>query len=301
MVMPLLAGGMAGCSGDPYVDSEEHTGPVDEAEFAEMLVEATCEARSPCCAEHGRPYHESRCRSNFTAILRETAVGPSAVYNPTAAGTCIDQVRRLFFCDATEAAFPACSRVYSGTQPLGGACATSTDCAPDPAGGVTSCLLDTCSLASRGEYGDPCHVTCRDLTVDDRCQTLDPAPPSLPSYHRVYCFSADGLFCSATSQRCELLGSVGSRCTDPYGCYPGSRCDLGTSTCVTEVPIGSDCAPENGPFCDQTSFCGESGSCVAKQAIGETCARDAECRFFCDAEAGTCTEDETFLQTYCGD
>src|SRR5512145_2607168 len=90
----VLAGGALACHGDPEVDDVEHTGPLAEADFVEMLVAATCEARAPCCAAHERAYREADCRANYAAVLAATERGTDAVYDPEAAGTCIDQLRR---------------------------------------------------------------------------------------------------------------------------------------------------------------------------------------------------------------
>lgn len=192
---------------------------------------------------------------------------PDAAYNPAQAESCLSRLAAAIHgCDDSLGLNPigrACANVYGGTQPIGGACQSMGDCAPDPMG--------------------------REVVCDFRPDAASPTciPAVWESASQQTCFPRDGGYAvlCAEDEYCDPTGScarklpLGVNCPSPGACASGGTCsDVGDASCVPTTPAGGACSqPGEQSSCGTGLTCDLSGLCVQAQGPGQPCGSDGEC------------------------
>ncbi len=290
----LLGGVVGGCGGST---NGTGSGPVPQSQFPARFESAVCDNIGSCCQSAGYKYDAAGCKSALDQSIGQIFSSKNAVYDASAAGPCIDSVSAAFAsCKGFDAvsAVP-CQKVFTGTQPAGAACTSSTECKPvanaevycehpSGAGGQAGSGQRTCTVKPRGKKGDGCDETCTENGNVTSCGTSSGgggaggsggAPPS----GNATCYTNDGLYCAGNGV-CAAMIPIGQPCPDYSGCVDGAYCDSGT--CAAKRAAGSSCSSfsnecKDGTYCADPAHTG-TGTCTNKKADGQACSSFDECQ-----------------------
>jgi len=249
-----------------------------------------CAELSPCCAAAGLPTDGATCRAFVSAYAT------SASFDASAADACVDEthaaVNGSAGCQGAEddSATPSCAKVFaskSGTTAPGGTCTTDSDCAP-ASNGTVRCAsifvgtssISKCQVDMVGKAGDsPCVGTKEGAVTSYVGTSSSDVPPQ-----GYVCDVANGVFCDPTSGACKALANVGDSCADAQ-CVDAAYCD-GTGKCVARIAVGASCAGGEDT-CVTTAWCDPtSGVCATKLAQGQACSDNRAC------SSGDCTNEK---------
>jgi hypothetical protein len=283
-VLGCVVGAIVACSEAKSNDASEPAdiSTEDADDFATALGTAFCEGIAECCAATSLPSDTASCKSLLTTQLSVSLSRIASLkyaYDASAATACIKAYRTgLVACtdpEAMDAAEEACSGVFLGTVPLGGACSESGECIETNSQyvscdtGICTAPSDGYSLSSstHGTLGDPCQASCRaDVDGGASCRGSADGGDS-----KVTCWVNDGLVCGSGGT-CVAAPALGETCSD-Y-CAEGAYCDGGL--CVEPTATGSCLSDEAA--CLSTSYCARDTSiCTPKKANGVACDDDEEC------------------------
>ncbi len=167
------------------------------ADFADLDATQTCQWVADCCSAAGYSSVMAQCKSFILAVngisgelggvTTQRVTGPDVAYNDLAATQCLAGIASLG-CDNIGAAnykamLQSCYAVYTGTLPMGSACAVTLECAPgnfcDSATGTCeplralgdACMSgEECGYRGVGASCDPNTGTCVGALPDgDAC------------------------------------------------------------------------------------------------------------------------------------
>lgn len=310
----LLVCLLAACGGDG-----DGGGSISADEFDQRFADAVCNFYVNC----GLLENRSQCAQveldgqSAAAAVAGVEAG-TVIYDADAAASCLarfSSCERATVFGLTSAAAAACSNVFRGTVPSGGACTNRAQCASekcelacDPGTCCEgTCVGDTPSLVYVN-LGDACGngKVCTDSTCDrtvSMCVALKPLGSTCNEGFECEsqlcnndvcveyvasggaCSSDDdceqfGDICSDTSKTCVAVGLTGDACVDSDDCSPVYTC-TSAKTCALGPFVGEPCESScvDNSYCDATT-----GACVARKADGATCVDEDECE-------GTCTLD----------
>jgi hypothetical protein len=307
-LLPLGLGLAWGCSGSA-TDSRS-AGPVPEDRFIGELVAAICDNVAACCTANGFEYDADGCRRTLSSLYGQAFPAPGApgvVYDASVAGECIALAARIAeSCAEPTGRTNACTSAYVGMRKAGEACTLDLECAAPP-GGTADCATDsttgaqTCQSRPRGKSGDACHATCTERSNGRSCSLHSDRDGSAE------CYTNDGLFCESTTQACTALGAIGASCTGFDECVSAAFCDSGI--CVARIALGESCVEHcatgtcsyDDP-CVAGAYC-EGGSCVPRKSAGAPCSVDTECAGECsgtDPDSRCVAVDSVASELVCG-
>jgi hypothetical protein len=207
-------------------------------------------------------------------------------YDASAAGSCMaaygNVVQSCKF-DDTDSIESACEHMFVGLVPLGGTCASGSECAPQADGHASchfefsndtstgTCRLDAPSMftaAPHGTLGQACIGSCQ-------ASSCDSSPTGQGSTVTAICFASEGLYCG-TGETCQPLLADGQPCSFA-GCAATSYCDV---TCKPQKADGSqcvisdECTSHECEYADSgnnpvSGTCGTGSIATAKSCMGD--------------------------------
>jgi hypothetical protein len=254
---------------------------VPKEQLSTRIAAAVCDGIAPCCQSQGFAYDPARCKSTLTTLYEEELVQdanlPGVNYDANAAGVCLEWIQSVVrSCYATEA--PAeCDRMFVGSLAPGSACQSSIQCLAPP-GGEADCMNGVCQQEPRAKLGEPCAMTCTDVSGDTSCQFFGTGSGAS-------CYTNDGLQCQDGT--CQPLRAIGEACA-PSGCVATAYCADGV--CAAKEPIGGSCSIGYEEESCSAGYCAADGICTAKKANGAACQSNEECQVEC--EQGSCVPGE---------
>ena len=272
-VLALLGGA---CSGKNTTDG---TGSVPLEQFPGQFSDVLCDTIAPCCTAASIPYDSATCKRNASAFFKayaDSSSVPGTTYDASAAAGCLDAFKAALqscnkFTDDTTGA--ACSHLFVGSVPLGGACQNQTDCAsgnclPDANGQATVCVAG--SDGPHAQAGAACNGECVTSNGSTDCSgsasTGDPGASGI-------CYASDGLFCSSQTGVCTTFAQLGQAC-EPQGCVAGAFCAGGM--CVVQRDSGSCSDAQDA--CSAKSYCDfTTNQCLPRKADGAACDESSDC------------------------
>ena len=297
------------CSGKK---SQAQPAPVPLNQAPAAMVNALCDGFGSCCASKGFAFNATACNTNLGAQVAIGSLCPApGIYDPQAAADCFAELQAGYAsCSPNFDLMSACQRMCTGTQPPGGVCTSSTDCAV-PANGSVSCATDQTSdaghcidyIQTRGKAGDPCNGTCTE-SADGTSQTCigsvsvstgtstSTSTSSSTTVTQASCFTNDGFYCAADST-CEPAVAVGGACSNSETCQTGAYCNLTTEKCEADIAVGVACPM--GSQCVDSAYCNASSVCANKKSAGEPCTSSEECLGNCDATTNQCEDSNTLV------
>ena len=290
--------------------------PVALEGYCDAVADSVC-ARLVGCCPHG---DATLCHAvQRAACAKDVAAHQAAhhVYDGSAAGACLAGAPRFYDgCTlrndrfwSTRETSDACTRVWGGTVPPGGACKVDVDCATQ-SGSRVGCVrkggaIDgTCAVVKLVPSGSRCSLNGEpfaDCTFDSYCRATtsagDAGVPSstcvVPGKQGDPCDPLsgypptcdDGLFCENGSKRCRPPAAEGERCDGGTPCAAGLFCPYPSLVCRRPAAVGAACDIEIDPraACVAGASCDRaSKACVALKKEGEPCSYYSEC------ESGSC-------------
>lgn len=298
----LVGGGLGGCGGST---SGTGSGPVPKSEFPARFESAVCDNIGSCCKSAGYKYDANSCKNAIASSIGQIFSSNNTVYNAAAAGDCLDSVSAAFSSckgfDSVSAA--SCQQVFTGTQPAGSPCTSSTECKPVAdadvycdrplgGGGQGGSAQGTCTVKPRGNKGDGCDETCTENGNVTSCSSSGGGGTGgsggAPAGGNATCYTNEGLYCDG-NHVCAALIPIGQPCVDYSGCVDGAYCESGV--CTAKQAAGGPCtysdACKDGTYCAQATP-GASGTCANKKADGASCTSFDECQGG-DCQNGKCT------------
>ncbi len=256
--------------------------PVQEGRCLAAMAAESCDTthshyptRICADAEHGTLGAGASCASSQECRSRSCQVGTCDA--ACCLGVCVGDAPQ----PPGQTAGAACSvtDIYSGCaaplycdldsgrcalpKPVGAACATDSECAPD-----------------LGCMGGPRNGTCaRVPTLGERCTG------------RCGDF---GSYCDSGTQLCTKRIPLGGACSDIGTCQVGLRCDA-SGRCAPGIPLGESCTV--GDLCAGGLFCDpESGKCASPKPNGERCLGGFECASVtCDSTTSMCVPEQVCI------
>ena len=273
--------GSAGASADPVAV------PVPLEQFPALFADAWCDNVGTCCSAGSWSFDLATCKVNAAGSLGTTlsTVPPNGVYDPEAAGACLQAVASVARgCDATaeRVVDAACRALIIGTLPPGEACVSNKECSSAAGPSICSGLAyengfpsgtGVCAAAPdystpHGQLGDECVSTCQGTAQNPGgCIASDSRRPNA-----VPCFTSDGLYCPGVGLTCQPSRQVGESCT-LHDCVAGAFCDAGT--CAAQRSSGPCEAWIDA--CSPDSFC-NAGQCELKRSNGSLCRSNEWCQ-----------------------
>jgi len=217
---------------DSYVGTDTATPPDSGATMAmtcAKIARATCtSAFETCCKSSGFAYDPLACDDVSRNWCDDAADGVTAgrsSYNPAWADACaagwttITTTCQPHIFDYVKNQ-TACSQLFNGFTPVGGACLRSSDC-----------------RAGLGEftYCDESAKRCRTIAIVGSGQTCNYFGAAVRLCDRT-------LTCSPSTNRCVAATPIGGTCfgADDTSCGIGNTCKLGK--CAIGAPPGATCA-----------------------------------------------------------
>jgi len=249
----LLVWSCGGQSAQRRAPAGSASASVPESEFIGRYTAAICDNVAGCCNANGFAFDHAGCAAHVEANFELDDPAPRTAWDGAVAARCIDALTAIVTACNADASddLASCQRLFSGSQPEGGACSDNRECARvagqlvgceyDPTGGAFGQCMRLVP-AARGAVGDLCDGTCE----SGPCGGVVPGSGAT----QVYCYLADGLACDGV---CAPLPKVGEPCLN-Y-CQPDSYCSWGLPhVCIALQPDGASChVPEE---CN-------AGGCVA--------------------------------------
>ncbi len=265
------------------------------------LAVAFCAARDACCAADGRTNDGPTCRRETAAQLDPTKLGtPQAaecealLRARTADGT---------YCERStyENGVYVCAGLFLGGDTIpsvakGEVCRSTLECLSPGAEVDVACVPSSwsgelnhppipniCIEVRIGKLGEgPCVRTRTGLDL----QYLDPSSLSPPPLAGLACDRADGIYCDHYTETCQPTARAGEACeTDRQCASPDLAClyRVGQSTylCLPRRSLGESCGSDDR--CVFGAGC-ESGTCVRKKRVTQSCSRGSDC------DSGVCIE-----------
>ncbi|HEY2408306.1 MAG TPA: hypothetical protein VGI10_20000 [Polyangiaceae bacterium] len=272
------------------------SGPVAEGDFPASFASAYCQNIAGCCASQGFAVDGAACSaaliSTVNALLQPNESDSQIIYDPDAAGHCIDAYRAaLTTCTDPKllaATSEACAAILQGT--LQGSCMRDRECYRPPGNDVQcspnevtlapDCTYVTSFTAIRAKLSETCSYTCAGSILNPTCYG-----GGVPGQPAGTCWLEDGVGCGL-SGRCESTLQSGQDCSVGW-CAAGSHCE--NSTCVANsdadlCAVSSDCSTMS--YCAPASAAGFTGGCFPRKPDGATCTASDECA------GGQCTQAE---------
>lgn len=260
--------------------------PVPGAMLGSALASAYCSPIATCCASVGIASDAATCtttlRTFVDAQIKLNLDNPKIAYDAAAARRCVEAYRAATSActDRTLSAQvnQACDKVFLGTVPTGGSCASSAECVP-PASGYVSCDTAVCVVqpnsfdqsSVHAKLGEACSGTCSGDANSSSCSgssSMGAAPAGT-------CWVEDGLYCGAANS-CLAAPKIGQPCGNDSYCEVAGNCQDGM--CVADTATG---ACSYGDGCLPSSYCDTTTStpfhCAPRKANGEACNDDSEC------------------------
>lgn len=267
----------AACSSD---DKDSGGGGPTSATDVNDFVAKYCSYVGTCCGQSGYPTDGAVCRALFSSVGTagyDKSKGDACLAALSAASTKND------FCTGGFEAPPECNMTSGGGAVApGGECKADSDCAT-PATGDASCAFEftstaskqTCLVVLHGKAGESCSGTVTKVPNGTSTSRFGDDTAST----RTYCFTDEGLSCSAegTAYTCKPLGKNGDSCRSGDDCVSG-RCDA--AICADKVLVGGACL--YSAECQSDLWCDDNGKCAAKLGDGGACTKSDSCN------AGSC-------------
>jgi hypothetical protein len=225
--------------------------PVPQSQVVDRIVSMYCDGYRGCCTSSGFAFNQTACDAFFRGGASANPLCPNGTYDPVAAGECLQAYETAYAAcqkdpPASSPAVSACSRVCTGTVPIGAPCTKSQECAPSVDGRVECSYPppQLCVLYRRGKAGDPCGTTCTSGVGSIGCSAgvvSAPGPDAgVVATSNTECFTNDGLFCPSTgSPTCQPLAPLGGACSGSNACPAGAYCAAGT--CQPQKAAGAAC------------------------------------------------------------
>ena len=289
-----LSAGVTGCGGN---SSQNSAGSIPLNQAPNALISSYCDGFGTCCGSKGFAFDGAKCDANLHSQMTSSSLCPApGIYDPQAAAECFAQIQATYAtCSPNHDAMPACQRICTGNQPVGGSCASSHDCAP-PANGTGVCMTNASGAAGicieriRAQAGDACNDSC--VESDDGFSLKCSVNPSIASYNTsgfwLQCFANDGLYC-ASDRTCKPTIALGGTCAGQFDCQLGAHCNFTSSMCEANFSVGASCSNGNG--CVDTAYCDSNYLCAIKKPEGATCTINSdECAGRCDTATGLCKD-----------
>jgi len=238
------------------------TGTVSLDDFPKRLAKVICDHLVGCCRAVAMPLDSATCNANASVYFQQAFSEQDRTkvrYDASAADGCLAAYDGAlsgctFESADAEVVDAACTPVFVGQVPLGGACRKGAECAPQ-AGARVSCDFGsgsgdqgTCALGSsspadapHGKQGQACVGSCSDNSCGGSATVAGSTTTAV-------CFASEGLYCD--SQR----------------------------TCQPTLADGQPCSYSE---CSQASYCDDANrTCAPKKADGATCSVSSECRAY---------------------
>ncbi len=297
--------------------------PIAQADYCASKANVYCGIVLPCCQAVGYPTDRGKCQDAMLAscqseVSTKTAAGRA--YDARAAGVCLGGLPSVTTgCKesandpAATAIGDACDRIWVGAVPIGGTCASSTDCAAASDGSTVYCSAPA-TPGDGGTSGGKCTVQPV-AKLGEACGTNTDAGAT-------YVSCVTGLSCLYVagagvpgSSHCVQLGDVGAQCHTGSDCKSALYCDSTTLKCASPAPVGAACAPNDTSSCATGGYCDQTAKkCVALPGAGAPCATfaypqcaaDSSCDAtskLCVAKKGNgqaCSTSSECLSGYCG-
>jgi len=300
--------GAASCTSQPLDDETGLQAPATPAEFAREFAEGICNGFSKCCGEEGFAFDLGGCQATFNAETNGELAdfdGLQVDWDPQAALRCIQDYSQAI-CGETDVSETDvkhnCNLMFRGRLTAGQGCVDQAECRTGP-GETAYCDVGATGVCvvspppGRGKPSEACNGTC---TVDQgsNCgggnysQNNAPGADALP-----LCQTSDGLQCSPDPDlgwSCQPLLAIGESCADNgYGCSRGAFCNVKTSVCEAQLPLGQGSCADLEDACLPPAICDyEADECVALKSNGEACSSSSYCQSgFCNL-AGVCSRPE---------
>ena len=241
----------------------------------EGLFQAQCDAAVSCCDKKGLGAVPNRCAGEFGwAVIERKLQNGNVVLDTDALEACIEAYENAATTCAETGIAMACRGLLAGTKGPGEPCADFEEC--DRRDGPAICQFTgndpagECTPLIHAEEGEPCEADCQTRT---ECSGNEGGVTTGP---RVYCFEAEGLYCSYASgtAACRAIRAIGEECENGTACGAEGRCKQTSSssverTCVLGLELGKECqtldrvACENELWCDGPSSADGVGVCRA--------------------------------------
>ena len=260
--------------------------PVPGSMLGSALASAYCPPIATCCTSMGIASDVATCTTTLGALvdaeIKLNLDNPKIAYDAAAARRCVEAYRAASSA-CTDRALShqvnqACQKVFMGTVPPGGGCASSAECVP-PAAGYVSCDTAVCVVQTdsfgtssvHAKVGEPCSGTCSGDENSSSCSgTASTGAPAAGS-----CWVEDGLFCG-TDNTCQAAPKIGQPCGNYNYCEAAGFCQgavCAADTATGECTYGEGCLPTS--YCDTTTA--SPFHCAPRKANGEACNDDSEC------------------------
>jgi hypothetical protein len=239
----------------------------------EGLFQAQCDAAVSCCDKKGLGAVPNRCAGEFGwGVIERKLKNGNVVLDTDALEACIEAYENAATtCTETGIAL-ACRGLLAGTKAPGESCSDFEEC--DRRDGPAICQFTgndpagECTPLIHAEEGEPCEADCQ---IRTECSGNEGGVTIGP---RVYCFEAEGLYCSYASgtAACRAISAIGEECENGTACGSEGRCKQTSSSsveqsCVRGLELGKECrtldrvACENELWCDGPSSADGVGVC----------------------------------------
>jgi hypothetical protein len=238
--------------------------------FAEAYAKSVCEGFASSCEAESLSYDASQCSDDVAAMFMAAVQDSCVTFDANATDQCLQVLRDLASQHPAprpmlELEMAGCAGAFSGTVAPGGWCNTSLDCAA-PADGGAICKHDTNGT-------NRCIAVHFARDVGAACD-----PVGDPVEHQ--CDLHAGLYCNLVTSQCEPLGEVGGTCEQTFSslpsCVEGAACSS-LGVCELLGQPGDACGFAKAP-CNERAWCdATTNTCVAYQALGDSCAQDGDC------------------------
>lgn len=280
----------AACGGTS--DTQQQVATVPFSQAPDQYVSAYCSGYASCCATKGFTFSASACDANVREFVTSSFCTATSIFDATAAAQCFADLQASnSACQRSVYPSEACLKMCLGTQPAGGTCVTSSDCAQLKTGPALCANLDGSSLAcmvvaTHGVMGSHCDVTCRDAGsyFGQGCTSPTSSSVAAPA-HADVCFTDDGLYC-AYDNTCQSTIALGGSCGSIEICQSNLQCDHATALCAEKSAIGATCA--YSADCIDNAYCTLDGICANRKAAGEPCSGGDECLGACPNATNQC-------------
>lgn len=222
------------------------SGPLPAEEFSGRLAVIVCDSIASCCTNASLSFDNEGCKRTLAAQVEreQQETSPRAVYDPNAAGDCVDALAASVQCGQLgPVSPPSCQEIWRGTVALGKLCESSEECAPSGldlvacAGEVSPRVCTVRPRAPRGSEGEICIFSCPSGAA---CEgVFGVAPDGEGSRSRSLCHEDDGLFCDQGT--CAKLVELGDDCTVDSACGGEAYCDPSAGVCKAQKEDGAPC------------------------------------------------------------
>jgi hypothetical protein len=257
--------GVPGC-GKAGLNASGNDGGADAS--AAMLLrgvfKAYCAAARQCCAQAGISTAElSDCETQAPthADLTRYVDEGEMIIDASAIPACEAAYKRAATSCTTAEIMTECRKVFVGLQGEDQPCSTVLSC--KSTGDPQICLSvgttwtpGSCKTIVHGKAGDRCGSTC--WSSEDCSGDVSTTYSSEADV--IYCFEADGLFCSGSPSTCVPLTATGGSCIiDSPSCGSLNYCDS-SSTCKPAATRGQPCTSRSQ--CVGDLYCTSDKTCA---------------------------------------